>query len=199
MKFKKHTIVAAGVLLVMLLSMTSFAGDFSFGDRNFNIPEPAGLVELEASRAALVEKFKKSRLIAAYVTESDRYLLLSGKNMRLEKYAFCVSSESLETSGFTQEMLKSYAPKMAKELESDADTVRFLISKPNAYEYLLIATIPNSGFWTNAKLITVMCIMRVKNRLLIMMVNQKYENPGSTAETAKRADDWVNAILAANK
>ncbi|MBU1087768.1 MAG: hypothetical protein KKD05_09680 [Candidatus Omnitrophica bacterium] len=202
---------------------------FKAGGTLINIPAPnAELVEVGYDVREQMEIFVpgSNRLLAGYMRASDIPLFVKGdENFVLDQYASiqvprqgeyqdCAESDFKELVDYVKGSFSDDIDKIIQDSEAEfnqrmesmnLDKVSIdkpiqlgtLFSKPDAYSMGMISTYSNgTKSWT---LIIVTTFIRVRERLLFVYLFSSYNNEQDIAPVRAKAEQWADAILAANK
>ena len=202
---------------------------FRVGATSIAIPPPAGLTETGSDYRVLLEFLApdNNRLVAAFVLPDDWKVLHGGNAPPMSTYALAEVPRRAEFADISPEFfqqvigtvsqqfgamvdgsLKDQQDSMNRKLQalgSDSGTITLdkpvqlgqLFSMPDAYGFGMIMPVSAKGATT--KMVMVMSVMRVRNRLLFAYFYSVFKDPGTVQSIRDTTEQWTRAILAANK
>jgi hypothetical protein len=202
---------------------------FRVGLKSINIPAPSsGLVETGSDYRVIAEPFApvNNRLVAAFLLPEELKALQTAKTS-FSRYALVEVPRRAEFADVTPELFKEVVDGMApqfgasldatvkdqqeeinrklKALSMDSTTVTFdkpvmlgsFFSKPDAYGFGAIMPIGVNGKTT--KIVMVLSVLRVQDRVLFTYFYAPYTDESSVTSARTVSEKWADNILAANK
>jgi hypothetical protein len=202
---------------------------YKVGGTPIAIPSPTKDMNEVGDDRKLMEVFvpATNRLVAGFLRANDLARLKKGEKGIYSAYAMVQAvrnTENRDTSasdfkditavlnkrfleGLDATVKKSEEEvnRRLKSLDADSDTVSLgkcvnlgrFFSKQDAYAFG--AVVPVSGAGRTAKMGAATCILRVKNRLLLVYLYAEYKGKDTVKWLQKTAEEWTDAILKANK
>jgi hypothetical protein len=204
-------------------------GEFKAGGTLINIPQPNNdLIEVGYDVREQMEIFvpASNRLLCAYMKASDIPLFMKGDQdfvlaqytsvqvARVSEYQDCAISDFQELVDYLKGSFNNDMDSIIEESEAEFNNrlksmdlsnisidkpvdLGILFSKPDIHSIGMLSTYSDgTKNWT---LVIATTFIRVRERLLFVYVFNSYENEQTIAMTRSLAEQWADAILAANK
>lgn len=203
--------------------------EFKAGGTLINIPQPSSdLVEVGYDVREQMEIFvpASNRLLCGYMKASDIPLFIKGdpnfvlaqyasiQVARVSEYQDCAISDFKELVDYLKGSFNNDIDSIIEESEAEFNNrlksmdlskisidkpvdLGTLFSKPDIHSIGMLSTYSDgTKSWT---LVIATTFIRVRERLLFVYVFNSYENEQTIVLTRTLAEEWADAILAANK